>query len=91
VKAPDLTAEEQVRVRAALRFLRLRCGGWAPLARALHLKDTTVANVANGRAVTPTVAFRVARLAAVGVDDMLAGRFPAPGTCPYCGHCAETR
>jgi hypothetical protein len=21
-----------------------------------------------------------------GVDDVLAGRFPAPGTCPHCGH-----
>jgi hypothetical protein len=56
------------------------------LAKALHFKDTTLANVANGRTVTASVAFRVARLAGVAVDDMLAGRFPAPGTCPHCGH-----
>ena len=31
------------------------------------------------------IAFRVARLAKVGVDDVLAGRFPPPGTCPHCG------
>ena len=28
----------------------------------------------------------LARLAEVGVDELLAGRFPPAGTCPYCGH-----
>jgi hypothetical protein len=87
----DLTAQEQANVRTALRFLRSRCGGWAPLGKALHLKDTTLCNVARGRAATPTLAFRVARLGGVGVDDVLAGRYPAPGTCPHCGHCEEPR
>lgn len=82
----DLTVEEQTHVRTALKFLRSRCGGWAPLAKALHFKNTTVANVANGRSVSAALAFRVARLGRVTVDDVLAGRFPAPGTCPHCGH-----
>ena len=82
----DLTANEQAHVRAALRFLRLRCGGWGPLGKALRFKQTTLGNVANGRTVSPTVAFRVARLAGTSVDDLLAGRFPPPGTCPHCGH-----
>jgi hypothetical protein len=25
----------------------------------------------------------------VTVDDVLTGRFPAPGTCPHCGHMKE--
>lgn len=85
----DLTAEEQAHVRAALRFLRARCGGWAPLAKALGFKDTTLSKVANGRVVAPLLAFRVARLVNVGVDDLLAGKFPSPGTCPHCGHQME--
>ena len=30
----DFTAKEVAAVRGALRFLRLRCGAWAPLAKA---------------------------------------------------------
>jgi hypothetical protein len=82
----DLTAQEQTNVRTALHFLRNRCGGWAPLGKALHFKDATLGTVAGGRPVSPTLAFRVARLGGVTVDDVLAGRFPAPGTCPHCGH-----
>jgi len=75
VKRIDLTPEEQTNVRAALRFLRLRCGGWDSLAKALHFNKKTLGNVARARAVSPTVAFRVARFAKVGVDDLLAGKF----------------
>jgi hypothetical protein len=83
----DLTASEQTHVRTALKFLRSRCGTWVAVAKALRLGESTVGNVANGHhAATPIMAFRVARLAKVGVDDVLAGRFPAPGTCPHCGH-----
>jgi hypothetical protein len=85
----DLSAQEQANVRTALRFLRARCGGWAPLAKVLRFKDTTVANVANGRVATPVLAFRIARLARVGVDDVLTGKYPPPGTCPHCGHQKE--
>ena len=87
MKAIDLTPEEQTHVRTALCFLRARCGGWAPLAKVLHVKCRTLSNVARGCTIGPTVAFRVARLAKVGVDDVLAGKFPPPGTCPHCGHC----
>ncbi len=85
--APDLTAAEQAHVRAALQFLRARCGGWAQLAKVLHFKDTTLGNIAGGhKSVSPVLVFRIARVAKVGVDDVLAGRFPSPGTCPMCGH-----
>jgi hypothetical protein len=87
VNASDLSGQEQAHVRTALRFLRARCGGWEPLAKVLRFKRTTLSKLGGKCAVGPTVAFRVARLAGVGVDDLLAGRFPAPGTCPHCGHC----
>lgn len=79
----DLTAEEQKNVRAALRFLRARCGGWEAVAKVLHAHKSSVAK--NERAVSASLAVRVARFAGVGVDDVLAGRYPPPGTCPHCG------
>lgn len=83
----DFTVKEVTHVRAALRFLRLRCGTWTILAKALRLNDNTLANVANGhQPVSAKVAVRIAKFARVGVDDVLNGRFPAPGTCPHCGH-----
>lgn len=82
----DLTPAEQTNVRTALRFLRARCGTWAAVGKALRFGESTVGNIVGGRAVTPTVAFRVARLAKVSVDDVLTGRFPPAGTCPHCGH-----
>jgi hypothetical protein len=85
-----LTPKEQANARAALRFLRAKCGTWSTLAKALHLGESTVGNVAGGHAaVTPTVVFRIAKFARVGIDDVLTGRFPAPGTCPHCGHRTE--
>jgi len=88
VRTIDLTNDEQTHVRAALRFLRVRCGGWMNVGKVLHYKDTSVANVASGqKAVSATLAFRVARVAKVGVDELLAGKFPPPGTCAHCGHC----
>lgn len=77
----DLTADEQKNVRTAVRFLSVRCGGWAVLAKALHAHQTTLR-----RAVSASLAVRVARLAGVGVDDVLGGKYPPAGTCPHCGH-----
>ncbi len=83
-RASDLTAEEQAKVRAALVFLRLRMGGWAPLAKALCYQESALSW--KRKPITASLAFRTARLAGVGVDDLLAGAFPPPGTCPHCGH-----
>jgi hypothetical protein len=83
----DLTIAEQTHVRTALKFLRLRCGTWATVGKALRLAESSVSNIAGGhKSATPTVTFRLARFAKVSVDDVLMGRFPAPGTCPHCGH-----
>lgn len=87
----DLTSKEQANVRAALQFLRSRCGGWEPLAKVLKSKDSTLRRMAAGRTVTAGLAVRIARLVSVGVDDVLAGRFPEPGTCAHCGHRADAQ
>jgi hypothetical protein len=86
----DLTTEEQEHVRRAMQFLRVRCGGWAQLATVLRFKRSTTLDAGLGHgAVSASMAFRVARLAAVSVDDLLTGKFPLPGTCPHCGHATE--
>jgi hypothetical protein len=82
----DLTAEEQARVRVALRFLMARGGGLAGVAPILGFKRKTLANVRDGQTVSVTLAFRVARLASVSMEDLLVGKFPPPGACPNCGH-----
>jgi transcriptional regulator with XRE-family HTH domain len=83
----DLTAKEQRHVRTALRFLRLRVGAWAPLAEALGCKPDSIEKVVNGRrTVTPRLAFRVARIVDVPIEDLLAGTWISPRTCPHCGH-----
>jgi hypothetical protein len=91
VATSDFTAKEVAHVRAALRFLRLRCGSWATLARALRFHETTLTKAAGGqKPATATLAVRIAKFARVGVDDVLSGRFPSPGTCPHCGHTGGT-
>lgn len=83
----DLTAKEQGHVRAALRFLRTRVGRMDTLAKALRYERATVRRVLAGNdGVTPAMAFRVARLASVGVDDVLTGKYPPAGVCAHCGH-----
>jgi hypothetical protein len=46
----DLTGKEQKAVRTALRFLRLRVGAWAPLAKALRYQWDSIQKVATGPA-----------------------------------------
>ena len=72
----DLTEKEQRAVRTALRFLRLRVGAWEPLAKVLRYKWDSVQKVATGkRAVTPTMALRVARFVWVSLETLLAGEW----------------
>ena len=85
----DLTSKEQDHVRTALQYLRARCGGWLNLAKGLGVDLAAPSEMARGRTVTARTAIRVARMAGVGVDDLLAGGYPPPGTCPHCGHRKE--
>ena len=82
----DLTPKEQEHVRSALRFIHAKCGTWANTAKALRSPVGTLRHVTGGGTASASIAVRVARFGAVGVDDVLAGRFPPPGTCPVCGH-----
>lgn len=50
------------------------------------MQAKTLVNVSQGQAVGAGLTLRLARLVSVPVDDLLSGRYPAPGACPYCGH-----
>ena len=82
-----LTDREQRHVRTALRFLRHKVGGWEPLAAALDMKTDSVVKIVNarGRDVTARLAYSVARLTDVSIDDLLSGALLSPRTCPHCG------
>jgi hypothetical protein len=86
----DLTAEEIACVRAAMRFLAKRAGGWEPLAKAIRAKAGNLMRQTKQRTPTAGLAVRLARFAGVPVDDLLAGRFPPSGACPHCGHTPPT-
>lgn len=84
-RASDLTPAEQEHVRKALRFLRVRLGGWEPLATAMQANTNTVWRVTHGGPVSAGIALRAARVAGVGVEEVLSGPWPMQGTCPHCG------
>lgn len=85
----DLTEREQLHIRNALHLLRVKFGTWRDLARMLKYDDSTVTNCALGhRTVMASMAFRVARLAQISVDELLSGRYPLRG-CPRCGYDAR--
>ena len=89
-RVSDLTADEATHVRTALKFLRTRCGGWDGVAAALGFARNSLTDTAGGRLpASASMAIRIARLAGVKIDDVLAGNFPAPGACAYCGHVQE--
>lgn len=74
-------------MRTTLRFLLLKVGGWTPLAQALGMRMDSLEKVVNarGRDATARLAYSVARLTDMSIDDLLAGRL-SPRTCPHCGH-----
>ena len=84
-RSTDLTLTEQENVRAALRFLHTRLGGWREVAEAMKAHRPTLRDRMWGRTVTGGLAVRVARLAGAPLEEILAGRWPVPGTCPHCG------
>jgi hypothetical protein len=81
----DLTAKEQANVRRALKFLRARIGTWEAVAAALNTKWSTLKTAKGTGTVSASMAFRVARVAGVTVDDVLTGRYAPDGVCPHCG------
>jgi hypothetical protein len=82
-----LTSKEQRNVRAALRYLAHRAGGWAPVGVALERSAVTLTRVAGGRRpVGVELAYGVARAAGTSLDALLAGTL---GICPHCGRHPE--
>ena len=87
----DLSSAEQDHVRNALYFMRAKFGTWKSIARLLRFEETTLIKSANGeRTVSASIAFRLARVAGIKVDDLVGGRFPEPGHCPRCGYHVPT-
>ena len=88
--AGDLTKEEQENVRAAVRFLAARFGSLKLLSVALGNKEMLGRVGLDRQEMTAKIAFRIARLAQVGIDDLLAGKYPVDGACPYSGRVDAT-
>jgi len=85
-RTPDLTDGEQANVRRAALFLRPQLGGTGKLAAALGIALATTSHLCGSKGkATGGVAIRVARLAKVPVDTVLAGEWPPEGACPHCG------
>jgi hypothetical protein len=86
VGSSDLTPEEQRHARAAIRFLIKRHGTSEKLAKAMKANAGTLkASLSADYGLSAGLALRVARVAGVPLEDMLAGRWPSPAACPYCG------
>jgi DNA-binding XRE family transcriptional regulator len=65
-----------------------RTGSIQALAYKMGIDRTTLGHAMKGRpAPGIALALEVARVAGVTIDDVLAGRFPPPGSCPHCGAC----
>ena len=85
-RSTDLTLTEQENVRVALRFLAKRFGDTSKLAKAMGAHRETVQRpMRMASHVTAGIALRAARVGGVPLEDMLAGRWPVAGACPYCG------
>jgi hypothetical protein len=81
----DLTPAEQDATRVAIRFLAKRLGTYRKLAQAMSVKPATLKRAIWRGAVSAGLALRVARVADAPLEDLLAGRWPRAGACPYCG------
>lgn len=77
---------QQANVRNAISFLRIRLGSTQRLAEAYGVSVVVAWKLmGSSRPVSARVAFLTARLAGVGMDDILEGRWPYPSECPHCG------
>jgi DNA-binding XRE family transcriptional regulator len=82
----QITPEEAECVAVALRFMVTKVGGQQELAYRMGIDRTAVRRALKGKPPPGIgIAFEVARIVGVPVEDVLAGRFPAPGDCPMCG------
>ena len=84
-RVPTFTAEEQARLRAALKNARPLLGTWARLAAAMRVAMHSIQDAAGGsRPVTAEMALRLARALGKPLESLY--RAPAAAdVCPTCG------
>jgi DNA-binding phage protein len=84
--ALSLNPEETKHFRAALRNIARGLGSVAALAKVVGVPCGSLYQ-ALGRSTPPSVAlaFRIAKVARVPLEALLAGGIAAAGTCPTCG------
>ena len=84
-QALSLTRDESARLRAALKNLRRAYGGWDVLAAVTGIRANTLENIAYGtKGGSAAVALRVARAAAMPVEQLLSGGVVEARACPLC-------
>lgn len=82
-----LTEGERANVRRALMVLRVRLGMWKRVAESVRVGSQTFKRKRHRPDLD--LAFRVARLVGVPLEDVLRGEWPTPESCPLCGHVAQ--
>lgn len=82
----QLTPEESTNVLIALEYMVARVGGGQALAYRMGIDRTCVRRALKERP-TPgaVIAWELSRVAQVPVEDIIAGKYPPPGSCPHCG------
>jgi hypothetical protein len=88
-RTPEMSDAERESVRAAVRFLRVRFGGDARLAKALGVKVATLRKAMSAGRPSAALALRVAIVAGVNPAAVIDGRWPPRGACALCGHVTE--
>ena len=84
--APVLSREQQAKARAALKNLRFKYGGWAPLAEVIGGPTNTVARLVSERfTITGDMLIRICRAGGLSVDAMLGAKLTPSGRCSSCG------
>jgi len=81
-----LTAEQQSRVKAALRRLRSLYGGWGPLSEALGIVKHSANHLVSPRhVISGDTLIRVCKAGGLSVDALLNERVTDAGRCRACG------
>jgi hypothetical protein len=83
-RTPTFTAEEQARLRAALKNARWLFGTWGCLAAAMRVRLKRVERVARGDTFTADLAVRLARALGKPLESLYRAPTDA-ATCPTCG------
>ena len=85
-RTPDLTSEEIVNVKRAIKVLRQRHDSYEALAPLMGVTRKALSHtVTRGRKPGVGLALRAARVAGVPLEEILSGAWPKEGACPMCG------